>query len=141
MTLDRERMVDKTGYITEQVTALRKLMGQGDDRTVLNDAWVLRGVKYSLQTAIEACIDLAYHVCTKAFGHAPRDARDAMRRLAEAGVISGEDLNKYSAMIDLRNRMVRGYQDVSTEQISWIIAEDLDDLLRFSDRVLRRVSG
>lgn len=35
-------------------------------------------MKYSLQTAVEAMIDLAYHVAAKKFGHAPTDARDAL---------------------------------------------------------------
>jgi uncharacterized protein YutE (UPF0331/DUF86 family) len=34
-----------------------------------------------LQTAIEACIDLTYHVCAKRLGQAPEDARDGLRRL------------------------------------------------------------
>jgi uncharacterized protein YutE (UPF0331/DUF86 family) len=49
-------------------------------------------LKYSLQTAVEAMIDLAYHVAAKKFGHAPTDARDALRILAEEGIIEKERL-------------------------------------------------
>ena len=37
-------------------------------------------------------IDLAYHVAAKKFGHAPTDARDALRILAEEGIIEKERL-------------------------------------------------
>jgi uncharacterized protein YutE (UPF0331/DUF86 family) len=136
MKLDPARMVDKCGYINQQVAELRELVSGADGDSVLHDPWMLKGVKYSLQTAIEACIDLAYHVCARHFGYAPRDARDAMIRLAEARLISNGDLRKYSAMIGFRNRVVHGYQEVNTEQIRRIIAEDLDDVQEFTNIML-----
>lgn len=136
MKLDRARIVEKCSYIDQQVAALRQLVGGPRGDSVLGDPWMLGGVKYSLQTAIESCIDLAYHVCTKDLGYAPKDARDAMMRLAEAGLISAEDVRKYSAMIGFRNRVVHGYQAVSVEHIRKIIAEDLEDLQKFADTML-----
>lgn len=59
-----------------------------------------------------------------------------MIRLAEARLISNGDLRKYSAMIGFRNRVVHGYQEVNTEQIRRIIAEDLDDVQEFTNIML-----
>lgn len=137
MALDVERVADRVGFINEQVASIKLLAIPEGHGGVLDDPWVLKGVKYTLQTAIEACIDLAFHVSTTSLHYVPRDARDAMRRLAEASIITGEDLDTYSAMIGFRNRVVHGYQEVSPEYIERIIAENLDDLTRFAGLVLR----
>lgn len=79
MGLDRERMLAKIGYIREQVVSIKDLLDRKKKEEILTDPWLIKGIKYSLQTAIEAVIDLAYHVAVKKFGHAPGDARDADR--------------------------------------------------------------
>lgn len=91
------------------------------------------------QTAIEACIDLAYHISAQKYGHAPSDARDAMERMAKAGLISEANLRTYSAMIGFRNRLVHGYQQTSPETIARIVQEELDDLEGFAAMALRLV--
>lgn len=140
MTLDPERVIQKTAYISEQVSALCDLFGSNDPLDIVGDNWIHKGVKYSLQTAIEACIDLAYHISARKYGYAPSDARDAFERLAKAGLLPEESLKTYSAMIGFRNRLVHGYQQVNPETIARIVQEDLDDLEQFVAIALRLVA-
>ncbi|MFZ5592469.1 MAG: type VII toxin-antitoxin system HepT family RNase toxin [Bacillota bacterium] len=129
--MDRERVLKKISYIREQVASIRELLLSREKDDILNNPWLVRGIKYALQTAIEAVIDIAYHISAQKYFRAPQDARQAMQILAENKVISQERMVVYSSMIGLRNRIVHGYQDVSGERLYEILINHLDDLERF----------
>lgn len=131
MGLDHERMMAKIGYIREQLVSIKELLNKKKKEEILADSWLVKGLKYSLQTAMEAMIDLAYHVAAKKFGHAPGDARDAMRVLLEGGLIARNNWPVYSAMIGFRNRVVHGYQEVSPERVYEMAKNELDDFEKF----------
>lgn len=137
MALDQERVIRRTSYIREQTAILRRLLSERGREAILQDPWLLAAVKYMLQTAIEACIDLTYHVCAKRLGQAPEDARDGLRRLTEGGLLSAAEQAKYSDLIGFRNRLVHGYQEVSPEYIAAVLQEDLADLDHFAEVMLR----
>lgn len=52
----------KSGYILELVASIRELLKQKSKEEILADPWLTRGLKYSLQTSVEAIIDMSYHV-------------------------------------------------------------------------------
>ncbi|WP_341473732.1 type VII toxin-antitoxin system HepT family RNase toxin [Desulfofundulus thermobenzoicus] len=131
MGLDRERIMAKIGYIKEQVASIGELLKSRKKEDILMDPWLVRGLKYSMQTAVEAMIDLAYHIAAKKFGHAPGDARDAMRILLEGGLITRDRLTGYSAMIGFRNRVIHGYQEVSAEKVYEMARNELGDFEQF----------
>ncbi len=133
--MDLARVAEKSTYIREQVAALRHLIGTKSREEILRDPWLIRGVKYCLQTAIEAVIDLAYHVCAKGLGYAAVDGRDAIRKLGEVGVLTPEEVTTYQAMIGFRNRLVHGYQRVTDERVYEIATAELDDFEVFLARI------
>ena len=103
---------------------------------ILYNPWLIKGLKYSLQTSVEAMIDIAYHISAKQYNHAPSDARDAFDQLARAGIISRKDIPTYRAMIGFHNRVVHGYQEVSPERVLEIAERELGDFERFIRQVL-----
>jgi len=131
VSLDRERMMAKISHIREQTTSIKGLLDSEKKEEILEDPWLIKGLKYSLQTAIEAMIDLAYHIAAKKFGHAPGDAREALRIILEAGLIARENWPVYSAMIGFRNRIVHGYQEVSSERVYEMARNELADFEKF----------
>lgn len=135
MTVDRRRVLNKLSYIKEQTTSISNLIAQKSKEEILSDPWVIRGMKYSLQTSIEAIIDLAYHISAKVYSHAPTDARDALRILMENNVISHKDFPTYSAMIGFRNRVVHGYQEVTADRVYEIAKNELSDFSKFIRQV------
>lgn len=136
--LDEERIRQKIAFIREQVNDLQRLVASSD-RRLLREPWVLKGAKYALQTAIEAVIDIAYHLSAKKYGYPPSDARDALRVLETKGVVTGEDLPRFIAMIGFRNRLVHGYLEVSAERLEEIILYRLDDFEQFITAIVRDV--
>lgn len=137
MALDPERIIRRTSYIREQTAILRRLISEHGTEGIIEDPWLLRAVKYVLHTAIEACIDLIYHVCAKRLGQAPENARDGLRRLQESGLLSEAQQAKYADMVGFRNRLVHGYQEVSNEYIDAVLRDGLSDLDQFAEIVLR----
>jgi len=137
MTLNRDFVIQKTGYVKEQTSALRNLVESISKEEILSDPWIIRGVKYSLQTAVEACIELSYHVCAKQFGQAPVDSHDSLRYLCLNEIISEAEMVGYSSMFTFRTRLIHGNQDISNERLYRIISENLEDLELFTQYVLK----
>lgn len=84
MALKAQRLAENLGFIQDQVVILEPLAGNAETlHGVLADPLRLRGVKYALQTAIEAIIDSMYHICAQVFHMAPTSAQDAADILLE----------------------------------------------------------
>lgn len=126
MTLDEERIFEKIAYIQGQVSAIQSLLKENDKEEIITNQWLIRGLKYSLQTAIEAMIDIAYHITAKHIKAAPVDGRDAIAILTQNDVLADDEQKLYSAMIGFRNRVVHGYQTISNERVYEISSTDLD---------------
>lgn len=92
-------------------------------------------MKYALQTAVGAVIDIACHISAKKYHHAPAEARDALKVLTEGGLISNRDLLVYGSMIGFRNRVVHGYQEISSGRVFDICRNELGDFERFIRQV------
>jgi Protein of unknown function DUF86 len=85
--------------MVDEVRVLRLLRSIADDMSVLTreseadegrreDPIWLRGVKYTFVTAIEACVDIAQHICATEGWGPPADNGDAIRLLGAHGVIT-----------------------------------------------------
>lgn len=135
MVIDAQRIRTKLAYIQEQVAAIQSLTGTKTREEILADPWVVRGIKYALQTAIEAMIDIAYHVAAKQFNVAPTDSRHALSILAEKGVYSQEELRIYGSMVGFRNRVVHGYQEVSADRVYALATQELSDFESFVQHI------
>ncbi|MGH4000868.1 MAG: type VII toxin-antitoxin system HepT family RNase toxin [Pseudonocardiaceae bacterium] len=109
--------------MVDEVRVLRLLRSVTDDLAVLRDEasannqrrtdplW-LRGVKYTFVTAIEACVDVAQHICASEGWGPPRDNADAVRTLGAHGVVSRELADRLSKAVGFRNVLVHEYVDV-----------------------------
>lgn len=137
MELDTQRIASRVAYIREQIEMIGSLLATTPRDEIIANSWTLGGLKYALQTAIEALIDIAYHICAKVYKHAPADARDALGVLAQHGVISQADLGTYLAMVGFRNRLVHGYLRVTPERVYEIARDNLADVSHFLEQISR----
>lgn len=87
--------------MVDEARILRLLRGTTDDVAILHresvadearqaDPMWLRGIKYTFVTAIEACIDVAQHICSAEGWGPPADNGDAMRLLGSHDVLSAD---------------------------------------------------
>jgi uncharacterized protein YutE (UPF0331/DUF86 family) len=137
MIIDTERVMTKITYIKQQLTDIQQLLHNKSKEQILKDPWIIKGLKYSLQTAIEAMIDIVFHICAKHFNKAPTDARNGLEILVENKVIDKNSFFVYSQMIGFRNRIVHGYQQISDERLYEIVSKELGDFNKFIDSILK----
>lgn len=100
----------------------------------------LRGVKYTFVTSIEACIDVAQHICSAQGWGPPADNGDAMKVLGSHGVLNGELSDVMRKAVGFRNVLVHEYVEVSDEIVVARLG-DLGDLEQFVERVLALLSA
>jgi len=136
VVFDKERVYEKIAFIREQTADIRSLIGEKPYAEIISDQWIIKGLKYSLQTSVEALIDIAYHLSAKHYKHAPADASDALQLLTSKKVLRDDEYEKYSAMVGFRNRVVHGYQQISNERVYSIAKEELHIFESFMAQVL-----
>lgn len=133
--------------MVDEVRVLRLLRSVTDDVSVLHgesdagqirraDPIWLRGIKYTFVTAIEACVDVAQHLCSAEGWGPPADNGDAVRLLGERGVLSTDLAISMRKAVGFRNVLVHDYVEVSDEIVLDRL-RSLDDLESFVAAVTR----
>ncbi len=131
--------------MVDDVRFLRLLRAVTDDLHLLHresaadavqraDPLWLRGVKYTFVTLIEACIDLAQHVCSAQGWGPPADNGDAMDVLGRHGVLTAGLSDSMRKAVGFRDVLVHEYVEVSDEIVQSRLG-DLRDLERFIEQV------
>ncbi len=134
MTLDRSRVEQFLSNLRANVAHLREIAAQGPEafrEDFRNHQSALR----LLQISIEDMINVAGHVIARRSYRAPRDFADAFSVLAEQGIVSAAEADRYARMARFRNRIVHVYWDLDLTQVFGILEADLADFDRFAETV------
>jgi uncharacterized protein YutE (UPF0331/DUF86 family) len=108
--VDEGRILRLLRSITDDVSVLERESGAEDSRR--EDPIWLRGVKYTFVTAIEACVDVAQHICATEGWGPPADNGDAVRLLGEHGVCTPGLARPIRQAVGFRNVLVHDYDYV-----------------------------
>ncbi len=101
----------------------------------LRNKHYVSSAKYNLLVAIEACIDIAYHLISKNKMRLPEDYADSFRILNERGLI-GDDLTKRLVLMTrFQNRLVHIYWEIDDKFIYEILRNNLSDIEEFMDSI------
>ena len=114
--------------VTDDLSVLERESRAGVDRR--SDPLWRRGVKYTFVTAIEACLDIAQHVCASEGWGPPADNADALRLLGDHGVITDALAVSMRRAVGFRNVLVHEYVRVDDAVVDARL-EDLSDLEAF----------
>ena len=85
-----------------------------------------------LLTAIEAALNLCYHVAAKKLRRVPEEYAQCFTVLAEANLLSPALAERLAAMARFRNLLVHLYWNVDYGQVYDILQSDLNDLEDFA---------
>jgi uncharacterized protein YutE (UPF0331/DUF86 family) len=136
--VDETRVLRLLRAVSDDVTVLRREADASVERRA-DPIW-LRGVKYSFLTAVEACVDVAQHICASEGWGPPRDNGDAMAVLGRHDVLPPDLAVQMRRAVGFRNVLVHEYTEVDdTIVISRLT--DLTDLESFVDAVAGFVSA
>ena len=127
--VDAERLLSILGRVTSRLVILDGY-ALGDRADLLADRVRLGDLKYTFQTAIEACIDAAQHVIADRGLGVPASNRAAFLVLADAGLLDHELAVVMSGAVGFRNVLVHGYAEVDDVRVVDHLGQ-LDALRRF----------
>ncbi len=114
--------------------SLYELRELGEEEFLKNRHYIA-SAKYNLLVAIEACIDIAYHLISRNKFRLPRDYADSFRVLNERGLIDDDLTEHLISMARFRNRLVHIYWEVDDRMIYQIISENIADIEEFLSRL------
>ena len=139
MTLPAGQPHEGLRRIAEYTDYLRRLAATPRD-DLAADFVRLGSAKYYLQTAIEACLDLAQYVIAHRGWRTPRSYADTFDVLAEHGVVPADFLPSLRQMARFRNRLVHLYWDVNPETLHQVLQQNLDDFDRYAALLLTELN-
>ena len=128
--VDARRVRRLLQHIDDDLTFLRE-RAAADRASLRADRERMAALKYVFVTAIEACIDVAQHLCASEGWGPPSTNADALRVLARHRVISPELGESLARAVGFRNVLVHGYAEVDDDRV---IAQ-LDRLAEIADFV------
>lgn len=129
-------MVDPD-VVARRILALNEALGAlarpdaGDPQALAADPVLRAAVERWLHVAIEACLDVAYHVVASEGWAPPEAGRAAFASLATHGRIPLDLARRLGGAAALRNILVHDYVSVDLDRLARVVREDLDDLRIF----------
>jgi uncharacterized protein YutE (UPF0331/DUF86 family) len=94
-------------------------------------------ISINLQRACEQCIDLANHTIKTLKLGLPKESRESFRLLAISRIIPHELAHRLEGMVGFRNILVHEYQRMDIELMINVIEHHLDDLVEFTNCIVR----
>lgn len=134
MEYDEEKVTRLMSEATNALEALYELSSIPKGEFLKNKHYV-SSAKYNLLVAIEACIDIAYHLISKNKMRLPKDYADSFRVLSERKIIDDDLTRRLILMARFRNRLVHIYWEVDDEFIYEILKNNLSDIEEFMESI------
>jgi len=131
MKLNTEIVRTRCQEIAESIQRLNEIKRQGKDRFV-QDQDLQDIACYRLLVAIEAALNLCYHIAAKQLKVVPDEYAACFQLLQEAKIIPSQLSENLQKMARFRNLLVHMYWRLDYEQVFATLQNDLKDLSRFS---------
>lgn len=133
--IDIEKIKGKIEIIRENSGELEKMRVISLEELLKSKRDVAAG-KHFLQIAIEAMIDICFHISAKEMFGVPSSNAEVVKLLGEKGVFPQGNVITYLKMVKYRNRLVHFYHEVNIEEIHNIIQNHLGDFRSFIKDIL-----
>jgi uncharacterized protein YutE (UPF0331/DUF86 family) len=131
MKLSPDRIRAKLEDIARAVKRLERFQEMSRE-DFLNDEDSQDIARSRLLTAMEAALNICYHVAATGESRVPEDYAECFEMLGDEGYIHKKLASKLANMARFRNRLVHMYAKVDYGQVYDIICNALKDLKEFS---------
>jgi len=129
--LNEDRIRGRLNDISQSISRLRQILAM-DREAFLADQDSQDIARSRLLTAIEAALNLCFHVAAKKLRRVPEEYAQCFTILAEANLISRTLAERLGAMARFRNLLVHLYWNVDYGQVYDILSNNLEDLEDFA---------
>jgi uncharacterized protein YutE (UPF0331/DUF86 family) len=131
MTLNQDLIGSRCQEIEESLERLQRIREKTKD-AFLGDQDMQDIASYRLLTAIEACLNLCYHVSAKRLKRVPEEYAECFAILANGRVIPQDLSERLQKTARFRNMLVHMYWKIDYAAVYDILQTGLDDLRSFS---------
>ena len=129
--LNEDRIRGRLNDISQSISRLRQILAM-DREAFLADQDSQDIARSRLLTAIEAALNLCFHVAAKKLRRVPEEYAQCFTILAEANLISRTLAERLGAMARFRDLLVHLYWNVDYGQVYDILPNNLEDLEDFA---------
>lgn len=130
MSLNLDLIRDRFQDIQQSLERLEQIRTLPRD-VFLADQDTLDVACYRLLVAIEAALQICFHVSAQRLRRVPEEYAECFAILGEAGVLSQDLSHNLQQMARFRNMLVHVYWKIDYSRVYHIIEEHLDDLRAF----------
>jgi len=130
MGLNRDLIQRRFHDIVRSLERLERIKGLPKE-AFLADQDALDLACYRLLVAIEAAIQICFHITAQQLHRVPEEYAECFAILGEAGIVPEELSRNLQKMARFRNVLVHPYWMVDYERLYHILHENLDDLRKF----------
>ena len=133
-------VLNKKESIERCIKQIRTYYGLPSDKPFEEDYLKQDAIALNMQRACEQCIDLANHTIRMRKLGLPKESKESFRLLAASQIIPHSLANRLEGMIGFRNVLVHEYQQMDIKLMIEVIENRLNDLLLFSDYIVKEFS-
>lgn len=134
MNLDHDRIGSKLQDIQKALERLHRLRAAGR-AAFMSDEDSQDIARSRLLSAIEAALNICFHVTAKKLKSVPEDYGACFRRLGDARLLDPSLAERLADMARFRNRLVHLYWDIDYNAVYDILDNHLVDLEDFSAQI------
>ena len=137
LSLMNDVVLNKKESIERCIRQIRRYYAMPSDMPFAEDHLRQDAIAINLQRACEQCIDLANHTIRARKLGLPKESRESFRLLGQNGVIPRDLCGNLEKMVGFRNTLVHQYQQLNIELMVAIIEFHLDDLIDFTNHIVK----
>lgn len=130
-------IIERVQRLLSDINELRDLQSEVSFEVYRQDKFKRKFIERTLQTALEACLDIGNRLISVAGLRQPADNRDVFLIMIEAGILPQERFEAFQRMAGFRNVLVHEYTKIDDAAVYGVFQKRLDDLAAFADAVLR----
>lgn len=134
--VDREIVERLLGLLEEYIDDLESVKGISF-KEYKSAKQVRRFVERTLQIAIEACLDIGWHIISDEGLPEAENNREVFAVLADSKVIDMEIVSTLQNMASFRNLIVHDYAKIDDEIVYGILKKRIGDFRKFSKMIAR----
>lgn len=134
--VDQQLLVKKISLISEYHQFLGKNKKSIIAKNLQSDFKLLIAVAYSLQTIVQACIDICTHIASDQRWELPDSSAHALKIAQRHQVISPGISEELQKAVKLRNVIVHQYDELDTKILEKVVQKKLVVFSRFQQEIL-----
>jgi uncharacterized protein YutE (UPF0331/DUF86 family) len=135
MKIDIERTQRYLGEIKTCHHDIEELLLKNTDTQILQNPWMLRGLKYILIEIAEAMANILQHILAKDMGEPVTGYVETILRAGETKILSETLSQKIKPFFDFRNSLIHRYWFISDEKLLSLVRENKADFASFIEAI------